>query len=85
MARLNGIDEGCSPSCQDCHENSEFSHQKSNTYEQLAIFMLRGAPKAHAACCKIAIILIDRGLSDNADFSNCSGMGRGSWSPNYGA
>jgi hypothetical protein len=38
-----------------CHEDSESSHQKSNTYEQLAIFMLRGAPKAHAACCKIAI------------------------------
>jgi len=53
MARLNGIDEDCSPSCQDC--------------------------------CRIAIILIDRGLSDNADFSNYSGMGRGSWSPNYGA
>jgi hypothetical protein len=28
--------------------------------------------------------LIDRGLSDNADFNNYSGMGRGSWSPNYG-
>src|ERR1700675_479415 len=35
MARLNGIDEDCSPSCQDC--------------------------------CKIANILIDQGLSDNAD------------------
>jgi hypothetical protein len=26
-------------------------HENSKTYEQLAIFMLRGAPEAHAACC----------------------------------
>jgi hypothetical protein len=25
-------------------------NEKSTTYEQLAIFMLRGAPEAHAAC-----------------------------------
>jgi hypothetical protein len=40
-----------------CHENVESAHEKSKTYEQLAIFMLRGAPEAHAACCKIAITL----------------------------
>ena len=28
------------------------------TYEQLAIFMLRGAPEAHDACRKIPITLI---------------------------
>jgi hypothetical protein len=33
----------------------------------------------------IAITLIERGLSDNADYNNYSGMDRGSWSPNYGA
>jgi hypothetical protein len=37
-----------------CHENGESAHEKSMTYEQLAIFMLRGAPKAHDACCKQA-------------------------------
>jgi hypothetical protein len=26
------------------HENGESAHEKSKTYEQLAIFMLRGAP-----------------------------------------
>jgi hypothetical protein len=26
-----------------CHENGESAHEKSKTYEQLAIFMLRGA------------------------------------------
>jgi hypothetical protein len=43
-----------------CHENGESSHEKSKTYGQVAVFMLRGAPKAHAACCKIAIILIEQ-------------------------
>jgi len=33
-----------------CHENGDSAHEKSKTYEQLAIFMLRGAPEAHAAC-----------------------------------
>ena len=33
----------------------------------------------------IPITLIDRALSDNADYNNYSGMDRGSWSPNYGA
>jgi hypothetical protein len=32
-----------------CHENGESAHEKSTTYEQLAIFMLRGALEAHAA------------------------------------
>jgi hypothetical protein len=32
-----------------CHENGKSSHEKSKTCEQLPIFMLRGAPKAHAA------------------------------------
>jgi hypothetical protein len=32
-----------------------------------------------------SLLARDRGLSDNADFNNYSGMGRGSWSPNYGA
>jgi len=36
-------------------------------------------------CRKIPITLIDRVLSDNADYNNYSGMDRGSWSPNYGA
>jgi hypothetical protein len=27
-----------------CHKNGESAHEKSKTYEQLAIFMLRGAP-----------------------------------------
>jgi hypothetical protein len=44
-----------------CHENGESAHEKSTTYEQLAIFMLRGAPEAHDACRKIAIALIDPG------------------------
>jgi len=30
-----------------CHENSQFAHEKSRTYERLAIFMLGGAPEAH--------------------------------------
>jgi hypothetical protein len=51
-----------------CHENGESAHEKSKTYEQLAIFMLRGAPEAHAACCKIAISLIDLGLADLPHF-----------------
>ena len=34
-------------------------HTRNQAYEQLAIFMLRGAPEAHDACCKIAITLID--------------------------
>jgi hypothetical protein len=29
-----------------CHENGESAHEKSTTYEQLAIFMLRGVPEA---------------------------------------
>jgi hypothetical protein len=31
-------------SIHNCHENGEFAHEKSKTYEQLAIFMPRGAP-----------------------------------------
>ena len=30
-----------------CHENGESAHEKSKAYEQLAIFMLRGAPVRH--------------------------------------
>jgi hypothetical protein len=37
-----------------CHENGESAHEKSKTYEHLAIFMLRGAPEAHDACRKIS-------------------------------
>jgi len=33
-------------------------HEKSKIYNQLAIFMSRGAPPAHDACCKIPITLI---------------------------
>jgi hypothetical protein len=33
--------------------------EKSKTYEQLAIFMLRGALEAHDTCCKIAFTLIE--------------------------
>jgi hypothetical protein len=39
-----------------CHENGESAYEKSTTYEQIAIFMLRGMPEAHDACCEIAII-----------------------------
>jgi hypothetical protein len=32
-----------------CHENGESAHEKSTTYEQLAIFVLRRVPVAHDA------------------------------------
>jgi hypothetical protein len=41
-----------------CHENGESAHEKSTTYEQIAIFILRGVLEAHDACCKIAFTLI---------------------------
>ena len=44
------------PDC-NCHENGESLHEKSTTYEQLAIFMLSGAPDAHATCRKQAWLL----------------------------
>jgi hypothetical protein len=43
-----------------CHENGESAHEKSTTYEQIAIFILRGVPEAHDACRQIAITLIDK-------------------------
>jgi len=61
VGRCSSFDYCLYPSdgIRNCHENVESAHEKSKTYEQLAIFMLRGAPEAHDACCKIAITLID--------------------------
>ena len=43
-----------------CHENGESAHEKSKTYEQFAILMLRGAPETHDACRKISVTFIDQ-------------------------
>jgi hypothetical protein len=40
-----------------CHENGESAHEKSTTYEQIAIFMLRGVPEVRDACRQIPITL----------------------------
>jgi hypothetical protein len=41
-----------------CHENGESAHEKSTTYEQFAIFVLRRVLVAHDACRKIASLTI---------------------------